>query len=1524
MSSDLELSATAVEKWLVERLSELTGTPAQFIDVDERINRYLRDSVHMVRLLTDLGTELGRTLRPTMMWENPTARSLAQAVSASARQGEPSPASAPATRGARSDDPIAVVGMSCRFPGAGDLDAYWSLLSNGVDATSGVPARRWHAGTAQVEASAVDDRAGSWRGGFLEQVDGFDPQFFGISPREAAEMDPQQRLAMELSWEALDDAGIAPHSLRDTRTGVFFGAMWHDYAQLAAGDLAGTTQHTATGQDLSIIPARISYFLGLRGPAITLNTACSSALVAIHQARQSLLLGESSLALAGGVNLILALDSMVAMDRFGAMAPDGRCKAFDSRANGYVRGEGGGVVVLKPLSRALADGDPVYCVIRGSAINNDGFSNGMTAPSPAAQVEVLRDAYANAGIDPAHVDYVEAHGTGTMLGDPIEAGALGAVLGAARPADRPLVLGSAKTNIGHLEAAAGMAGFIKTVLALCHRSIPPSLHFENPNPHIDFDGLRLRVASRRTPWPRHDRPGLAGVSAFGFGGTNCHVVLQEAGAGGAHLVPLSSRDEDGLRAAAAELLEACGRPGATMPALRSAAVARGVGEEQRLAVTAEDPADLARRLTAHLDGRPLPGTATGLVEADRANPVFLFAGQGSQWLGMARDLVLEPAFLAALRRCDRAMRSHLDVPVLDVVLADDPAWLEDLRLVQPAIFAVQVALAALWRSWGVHPGAVVGQSLGEIAAAHVAGCLSLEDAVRIVCVRSRIVHGAASGSGAMAVVELPAEEARRVIASRADEISIAVSSGPNSTVISGAADAVRDLSSELARSGITLRPIQVDYASHSPQMDPLLPELRSALSGVRPHRGVIPFYSTVAGQDVAGDELDAEYWCDNLREPVLFAEVVRLLVAEGRRDFIDVNPHPLLVHDVTECLAEAGREGHVLPSSRRAEPSRSVLLDSLGRLYCLGQDVNWARAHARTGREPAERPHALDGQEREPVVLPLSAHTPAALAEAATALADVVRTAADLGDLGYTAARRSPHARRLAVVGASRTELADALEGAAERPLAPTWKKPSVVFVFPGHGAAWPGMGLDLAATEPVFRDALEDCDAAIRRISGFSVLEYLRRENGEADIPLIEEVQPALFAMEVALTALWRSWGIEPDAVVGQSMGEIAAAHAAGALSLEDAALVICRRSALLASIRGQGAMALVELGLEEARTLISRWDGQVEVAASNSPSSTLLAGSPEAVEEVLGELERTNVFGRRMVVDVAGHSRQVEPLLGELRAELRGVWPAATSVPFCSSVTGAMSAGEELGTSYWLRNLREPVMLGPAVALLAEQGHQVFLEISPHSVLGPAIDATLHSVGATATTIAKAHRKRGERTGLLEAVAALYTAGCEVDWDQVQPAGGRTVPLPAYPWQREPYWLDRVRAARRDRTSAIDDGSLSEPEEAAPQEAAGSVDDGAAFEDRLANRVAWVLRLRQDEVQRDVQLSKLGMTSLMAMELRNLVLRDLAVEIPVSRVLRADGVSALAAEVRTSAGAGQTAPGAATVVGSMDWMEL
>ena len=1498
MTQEGLLTAISIEEWLIARLATVMGIDPRSIDAEERFSRYELDSMRAVGLLNELGAALGRRLRPTLLWENPTIKSLADAVSTRAQPKVPRAAAV--TGGPRLEDPIAVVGMACRFPGAEDLDAYWRLLSAGVDAITEVPPQRWDADGLFDENPMANGKVSSRWGGFLDRIDGFDPRFFGISPREAVEMDPQQRLALELSWEALDDAGIAPDGLRESRTGVFFGAMWNDYACSADGALDRFTEHTATGQDLSIIPARVAYFLGLRGPAITLNTACSSGLVAIHQARQSLVLGETSLAVVGAVNLLIALENMVAMSRLGAMAPDGRCKAFDSRANGYVRGEGGGVVVLKPLSRALADGNPVYCVLRGSAINNDGFSNGLTAPNPAAQEQVLRDAYAASGVDPAQVDYVETHGTGTMLGDPVEAAALGAVLGAGRPAERPLLLGSAKTNIGHLEAAAGIAGFIKTALAVRNRSIPASLHFENPNPHIDFENWRLRVASERTAWPQGKRPALAGVSSFGFGGTNCHVVVEGTTGETPQLVPVAASTAEGLRAAATELRKACDRPGTSIADLRSAAGGREDDGAWRMALTVTGMSDLAARLDDYLVDRVRAGTAVGTPRDAGRKPVFVFAGQGSQWLSMGRDLLIEPAFRASLRRCDKAMRPYLGQSILELLAGDDPTWLDDLHVVQPAIFAMQVGLADLWRSWGVRPGAVVGQSMGEVAAACVAQCLSLQDAVRIICVRSAIVQRAVGGRGAMALVELPVEQTRLLLTGRTAELSVAVSSSPTATVISGAADAIAEVIAEAKRGDITARAIQVGYASHSPQMDPLLPELRAALSGLRPHQGTVPFYSTVAGRRLEGSELKAGYWCDNLREPVLFAEVVRLLIESDHDRFIEVDPHPLLVRNLVDCLAEAGFEGQVLPSIRRGEPARPVLLDSLGSLYCRGQEVRWRRVHApaRTVASVA----ALEEQRQEPVIVPVSAHTPAALDQELAELAKTVSAAEDLDDVAYTAARRGHHAHRLAVVGGSRGELASALEQARERKPGFARSEPRVVFVFSGHGASWSGMGRRLSETEPAFRDAFEDCDAAIRRSGGFSVIEFLHRDRERSETGRIEQVQPTLFAMQVSLAALWRSWGGEPDAVTGQSMGEVAAAHVAGVLSLEDAATIICCRSDLLATIRGRGTMALVELPLPEARELAGRWDGRIEIAASNSPTATLLTGDAATVDEVLRELERDGVFGRRMDVDVAGHSRRVEPLLDELRAGFRDIVPSVGPLPFCSSVTGGWCDGADLGPEYWVRNLREPVMSAPAMVSLAEQGYRVFLEISPHPVLGPAIDETLHSVGVEGAVIATAHKGKGDRADLLVAVAELYAAGYGIDWDRLQHHGGRTVSLPSYPWQRERYWRD------------------SEPE---PGLSARLPDDGSV-EDRLADRVARVLRVPREDVRRDVRLTTLGMTSLMAMELRDLVLRDLAVTLPVSLVLRAPDISALAAEVQALMGYDRTASDAGGAVGSMERIEI
>ncbi|WP_437759724.1 SDR family NAD(P)-dependent oxidoreductase [Sorangium sp. So ce1389] len=1430
-----------LQELLISRMSARLGIEPQSIDVRERFSRYGLSSLDATILLAEIGAALGRPLASTLVWEYPTlgdlARHLAQGAGAPPASGGQSRTSASAA--SRLDEPIAVVGLACRFPKAPSAGAFWALLRGGVDAISEVPRDRWDIDDVyDPDLSAPGKMSTRW-GGFLEGIDGFEPGFFGISPREASQMDPQQRLMLEVCWEALEDAGIPPGALKGSATGAFFGAMWSDYAKLVKGAEA-IAQHTATGQDTSIIAGRISYSLGLQGPSMTVNTACSSSLVAVHLACQSLRCGESSLALAGGVNLIVAPESTIAMSKFGGMAPDGRSKAFDARANGYVRGEGAGVVVLKPLSRALADGDRIYCVIRGSAVNNDGFSNGLTAPNPQAQEALLRDAYERAGVAPHEVQYVEAHGTGTMLGDPIEAKALGAVLSADRPAERPLRLGSVKTNIGHIEAAAGVAGLIKLALSIRHGMLPPSLHFQEPNPHIPFEALRLRVQQALEPWPEEGDRLYAGVSSFGFGGTNCHVVVEGARAQRAELFALSGPGE-ALREAARALRARLGAPGPkpSLPELgaRLAAalvdVPRAPHAPHRLAITARTHEELTERLDDFLLGRARPGTSTGQRGERPPRLVFMFGGHGSQWLGMGRDLLQdEPAFREALKRCDAAIRRQVGWSVLEELTRDGARSrvATEIDVIQPAIFAVQVALAALLRSLGVEPDAVVGHSIGEVAAAHVAGALDLDDAARVICRMSQLMNRV-RGKGAMVLVELPQREAERALAGHADRLSVAVASSPSASVIAGDTAALSEVVATLEAQGVVCRPVKADYAPHSAHMDPLRADLLEALEGISARDGAVPFYSTVTGSPLPGAALDAGYWARNVREPVLFAQTVERLLGDGYDAFLDVTPHPVLTRSVEQCLPGAGRRGAVLCAARRGEPGRTVLLDALGALHALGKPVAWARLYppdldpeAPRAPAPADRAAEGDASPAGPAAPPpeellvLSAQSAEGLRSLASTyhqglLAASARRAggdapaqepawesAPLRDICYSASVRRGHAKhRLALLGSGKGELAEALgaflkDGAHPRAAAgcvDAAARPRVVFVFPGQGSQWLGMGRQLLEQEPAFRAALEACGRAIHEEAGWSLLEELRADAERSRLARIDVVQPALFAIEVALAALWRSWGVEPDAVVGHSMGEVAAAHVAGALSLPDATRIICRRSALLRRVSGQGAMALVELSREEAEQVVADYQSLLSVAVCNSPRSTVVSGDPTALEEVLWFLERENVFCRRVKVDVASHSPQVDPLLEELRAALAGLAPAAAAVPMVSTVTGDRVGDGELDAGYWARNLREPVLFFQVVQRLIEGGHALFVEMSPHPILMPAVEEGLRHAGRAGAALPSLRREQDERRALLGSLAALYAQGCEVDWARFHSPGGRVLSLPAQPWQRERCWI-------------------------------------------------------------------------------------------------------------------------------------
>jgi acyl transferase domain-containing protein/aryl carrier-like protein len=873
-------------------------------------------------------------------------------------------------------EPIAVVGIGCRFPGGADApERFWHLLREGTDTIREVPGERWPIEEFYDPDPSTPGKMSTRWGAFLDSVDAFDAAFFGITPREAARMDPQQRLFLEVAWEALESAGQTRERLSGSRTGVFAACYQTDYARLLEANRDVLDAHTGTGTAHSIVANRLSFLLNLTGPSITVDTACSASLVAAHLACQSLRAEECDLAVTGGVNLILAPEMTIALSKWGFMAPDGRCKTFDARADGFVRGEGCGVVVLKRLSDALADGDRVLAVIRGSAVNQDGRTNVLTAPSGLAQRDVLRRALDAGHVAAADVDYVEAHGTGTVLGDPIEVEALRDVYGVPRADGRRCLLGSVKTNIGHLEAAAGVAGLIKAVLCLQHGAIPPVVHFQRLNPHVSLDGSCLAIPTDLHPWPAGGRRRFAAVSSFGVGGTNAHLVLEEAPAipdvdvepaAMPVLLPLSAHSPRALRAqvgAYRDLLAAAHAAGSSqLAAICHTAAVRRTHHAHRLAVWAGSAADMASMLTAHLDGRVVGGLCTSGTPESAPSVVFVFSGQGPQWWAMGRELLRNGAaeFRTAVGQCDAAIRAHAGWSVLEALLAEETASrLHETQVAQPAIFTLQVALASLWRSWGIVPDALIGHSVGEVAAAHVAGALSLEDAARVVTHRGRIMQQA-TGKGRMAAVETQPDVVARVIAGHADVLAVAAVNAPRSVVLSGDPAALERVLQQLRESGVTHRMLPVDYAFHSPQMTPLQAELADALAGLTARRADLALISCVTGDRLHGDELGAAYWARGIRDPVRFSTAVDVALdrdptGERAGVFLEIGPHPVLGTSVVACLAERGRRGEALPSLRRGRGDRATLLTSLAALYVRGATVSWHTVQATTAR-PVELP----------------------------------------------------------------------------------------------------------------------------------------------------------------------------------------------------------------------------------------------------------------------------------------------------------------------------------------------------------------------------------------------------------------------------------------------------------------------------------------------------------------------------------------------------------------------------------------
>jgi acyl transferase domain-containing protein/thioesterase domain-containing protein/acyl carrier protein len=853
------------------------------------------------------------------------------------------------------NEPLAIIGIGCRFPGGADSpDSFWKMLCAGTDAIREIPLDRWSIATHYDPVSGRAGKSISKWGGFIENIDKFDSAFFGISAREADGIDPQQRLLLEASWEAFEDGGQIMDRIRGSQTGVFVGISTTDYAALQV-DRDGRNiadAYSATGSAISIAANRISYCFDLRGPSLAMDTACSSALTACHFGCQSLWRGDCNMAVVAGVNALLHHDNYIAFSRMSMLSPDGRCKAFDASANGFVRAEGVGAIILKPLSAARATGDKIYAVIRGTAANQDGRTNGITLPSQQAQEALIRQACQAADVSPAEISYVEAHGTGTSVGDPIETAALGLALREGRRRD--CLIGSVKTNIGHLEAASGIASLIKVALVLKHKTVPPSLHFKNPNPNIPFEDLKLRVVRQLEKLLQRSGTLLAGINSFGFGGANAHVILEAAPesprkhrsltgqeARRPFLLAISAHSKEALQSAAKQYRGLLSENKVDVFALCGAAATRRSHFAQRLCLVGSSGKELVEGLDNFAVGERNPGVVAGEATSNAA-PVFVFCGQGSQWWGMSRELLRdEPVFRERFEECDDLFWDLGCWSLLEELSCnEESSRLQDTEIAQSAIFSLQIALAALWQSWGVKPSAVVGHSVGEVAGAHVAGVLTLREAARLIFHRGRAMNSAPR-AGRMLAANLDAGQAEEYAANFQGEVTIAAFNSPTSVTLSGDAAALEEIARSLEGRGIFNRFLQVKYAFHSHQMDGAKDQLLGALGKMATSPAQIEILSTVTGVLVDGHDLTADYWWRNVREPVRFSAAIAALSEQGHNLFLELGPHPALTPAIAETVAQRPGVGRVFFSLRRNEPELATMLANLAALHVAGSPVDW-------------------------------------------------------------------------------------------------------------------------------------------------------------------------------------------------------------------------------------------------------------------------------------------------------------------------------------------------------------------------------------------------------------------------------------------------------------------------------------------------------------------------------------------------------------------------------------------------------
>ncbi len=1272
------------------------------------------DSAGAVRLSSALAEQLGREVPSWLAWRHPSVEGLAAEL---ARGVASAPYRTHRSGSLLTDGPVAVVGIGCRLPGGiENPEEFWALLTEGRDVVSEVPAERWDADEWSGGPQQQGRSSTRW-GGFLTDVSTFDAALFRLSPAEAEAMDPQQRLVLETTWSALEDAGCPPLSLAGTRTGVFFGSMFSEYAA-ATGRLAvDTVSHTATGTDGSIIPARVAYTLGLEGPVLGLQTACSSSLTAVHLAARSLAVGESDLALAGGVNVLLDPHTTVAMTAFGAMSPTGRCRAFGADADGYVRAEGCGVVVLRRLEDALAAGDRVYAVIEGSAVNGDGSSNGLTAPSPKAQEAVLHEAWARTGVDLREVGYVEAHGTGTPLGDPIEAGALGAVLGAGRPADAPLAIGSVKSNLGHLEPAAGVVGLIKAALSLYHGKLVPSLHSAKPNPHLDLAGSGLRVVQRLEDWPVDGRR-LAGVSSFGFGGSNAHVALAEA--------PVRM-----------EVLAALG------------------------------------------GGGPSPSRACPTAPTTTARPrvVLALPGHGAQWTGMARDLLALPLVADTLARVETVS----GLPLRRLLASGKP--IRATREVQPLLFGLQVATGRVLEAHGLRPDIVLGQSIGEVGAAVFSGRLSLDEGARVVTRWSDIVGTTLDGRGTVRVLALPRAAVEDLVASTGGEIAVSAVLSDDLTCVAGPAADLDAL--VVAASGATVHDVDIDYPAHGARCAEAADAIRTAIGRVSTRPSTIPMVSTVTAQVVSGDDLDTAYWVANTLRPAL------------------VGPAVAAVHEICGCDPVVVVE--VSPQRVLAGPlSRALGADVIGTVTTGQRDVSGAEALAaalgdlrRLG--VLDPPAAVAHDEPAPLAVLVSGATPTALQANATRVASVLEeepvcSADVVRDLSV---HRSSLRHRAVVAAPDIGHAVPALRALARGEEATGLVSGSPVtgglaLLFTGQGSQRVGMGQGLAAHDASFADHLsrvvEALDEHIDRPLA-SVLDGATDDSGSLLLHRTQYTQPALFALEVALHHWWGDVGLRPNVLVGHSVGELAAAHAAGILTLEDASRLVVARGALMAACRADGSMVSVQADEAEVRAALAGREHLATIGGLNDPMQTVVSGDSTVVAEVAALFAAVGRRTRRLDVSHAFHSPHMDRALEGLRAVAADCPSRVGTVPVLSTLTGDWLDGSRDLTEHWVRQVREPVRFLDAVRVLAARGTTQYLELGPAPILSAMASACLDEEPAGGL-VACLRPELDEPLAVLEAAGRLHVAGRFLDWSRLTPPARTPRRAPGYAFDRHVHW--------------------------------------------------------------------------------------------------------------------------------------